>query len=880
MKLRRSLASRLQGVTWDPDLLRRVHVQFAERALVFDPHFEEVRQAWLERKLELPAACDLALAAMAAEMVIDADQLPAFLASLKDAFLSRGRPWTIWPTGDGRIDARRLSDHTVVLIGKLNGIWPSDWNLVLTELSDCLAAHFPRLRLRAKFSRLTTLQALLRGAAAHTTSLPGVFQHHLLGLQTLTPLDRSTLARIEGQRALAPTESNAVNDDEHAAAVAEAIEAVAVGIGGGESDVAIDFTLLNEAQAALAQKVRGGYGKQRRHALDAILRRLERPQSTETAIVLAFPAHLLTVGTLQRKRASMRNVRSYSKSLVAALRADRQVLRALLSDEPTEAYDGYQRLLASTAARSKEQRKELRKATGAFRAYLMHRFDTPYVPLGPKPQDWEAAVPAAQYIDEATVERLIERINASSANERVLAMAVCMLQLALDVPLRISDLWRLRRADVVPHGETIVVDFKAHRNEDRPKTGCSVGAVGVKADAARQSMLAWCQRRQKESVSTAEPFFGDGYAKPTLHQAMEAYKLLNRLIKEVTGDRQASFHSLRHTSISNQVDCALTHPSASMEIDPLHEVSARSRHASTTTPLRTYSHLYVEGLRKAVDGLLLRLTNHRIVARWTGLNESTLSKRARGRDPQEVWAEALRFSASRVHIPGADQGAVFAPPIATVAPTPKVLFTDVLHILEFLARGESIEQVSERSGLSVALCNEIDRERRYLSARGLQAVEELHWGTPKLAGLVQFACGSPDNDLMRRAAEACIHLAVGDYLDASNASRIDPIWRLLRHVQYSPALLLLRSDDDSNLALQESLHLFSLRFGAHPAVEGVQQERSARPSVYLMLMSQTPAKGKTAGPRNACTKGFVDLMCAAFVYQTCRRFANGSHEVS
>ncbi len=84
--------------------------------------------------------------------------------------------------------------------------------------------------------------------------------------------------------------------------------------------------------------------------------------------------------------------------------------------------------------------------------------------------------------------------------------------------------------------------------------------------------------------------------------------------------------------------------------------------------------------------------NHRTVARWTGLNESTLSKRARGRDPQEVWAEALRASASKVHIPGADQGAVFAPPVAPTAPTPMVLLTDVLSILEFLALGESVER--------------------------------------------------------------------------------------------------------------------------------------------------------------------------------------------
>lgn len=859
MKTRRPLASRLPGVTWNPDPLRRVHVQFDDRAMVFEPYFDEVCKAWIERTLALSPAADLALSAIVAEMVIDPEQLPPFLSALSDAFLSRGQPWVIWPTVGGRIDARRLSDQTVTLIASLQGKWPADWSVVLDELSEHLGATFPRMRLRAAPSRIKPLQALLRGAAAYATALPGVLLHHLVGLQTLTPPDRSTFARIEAQQPLAPQAE--AEDDADAAMVTESIEAVAVDIG-NEADSAIDFSLMDELKAGLSSKVRGGYGKQRRRALDMILRKAARAATTEAAIVMLFPAHMLTVGTLQRRRASMRNVRAYNKVLVEALKACPQALRAMLSDEPTEAFAAYQRLLSAKTA----GRRELRKAIGAFQAYLVHRFDAPTVSLGRNAPDPDP-IPAAHYIDEATIERLLGRIKSSTANDRVIEMATCMLLLALDLPSRISDFWRVRIADVVSHGDAIVVDFKAHRNEDAPKTLASIAAVEMKSVPARAAMVDWRKRRLKESVGTSERLFGDGYNKPTMQHAMEAYQLLNRLLKEVTGDRRVSFHSLRHTAISNQVDAALCRPNESSESDPAHAVSARARHASTATTLRTYTHLYAQALRMAIDRRLYERMNHRIVARWTGLNESTLSKRARGRDAREVWAEAIRARASRVFIPGADVGVAFAQLSPPSPPSLKIALADILQILEFLAKGDSPAQVAERSGLPIPVCENIEKQRQALKAHGVADVEELHWGTPKLAGILQVVSGSPNSPLVKRAAEACVDLTVDHYLDASVASRIDPVLQLLRHARFSPALLLLRSDDRDSASWHECLHLISLRFSAHPNVEGVKPERSHRPGVYLMLMSQPAVEGEPVGPRNACTRGLLHLMSAALVYQ-------------
>lgn len=867
MKARKSLASRLPGVTFSGDVLQRLHVRFEERALVFKPHFLEACEAWLARTLSLSPDADLAFAAIAAELVIDPEELPGFLCSLKDAFLSQGKAWVIWKTRDGRPDARRLSDLTVACIGRLEGKWPTNWDAALEDLGAAIGAAVPRLRLRSASSGLSSLQAFLRGAAAAATDLSGIYLHHLLGLQRMTPPERGTFALIESGRPVAPSADDANAEDGQATQVSEAIEALVVEVGISEGDYTIDFELLHQVQEALSNKVQGGYGKQRRLALDEILRRMEKSVSGHTTLVLAFAAHLLTVGTLKRKRASMRNVRAYFKAICTALKWDPQVLHMLMSDDMDEAYQGYQRLLSSSSAKGKEARKELRKATGAFRAYLIHRFDAHAVPLGPNPSDSDSAIPVSLLLDEGSKERLIALIKSSIENVRVREIALCMLHLALDVPVRISDLWRLRIADVVSSGQTLVVQFRAHRNEDRPKTRASVGAIAVRQPIALHAMKAWQERRDTETVDLNQPFFGDGFGKPTLTQAMLAYKALNRLLKAVLGDRRASFHTLRHTAISNDANAALCSNSASLEVDPLHEVSSRARHATTATTIRTYTHLYAEGMRLAIDSLLFSMMTHRAVARWAQLNESTLSKRARGRDIREVWAEALRAIACRVPLPSAEQGLDLAPASELQQVPRKVTLQDLLLILECFGKGESATQVATRSGLSESLCAAIQFEWAGLKGRGIGPIEELHWGTPKLSGLVSVVGGAPAGELCRRAAEACMNLAVGEYLDATSASSIDPVLRLLRHAQYPPGLLLARCDREEAPELQEVLHLFALRFGAHPGGESVKPERTRRPGVYLMLLSQPVKEGETAGPRNACTKGLTDLLAAAFIYQ-------------
>jgi len=860
------LAARLPGISWIGGQAQRLHVQFSERAAIFEPYFDEVLEAWLERKLSLPPDVDLALCAITAEFVIDPDQLHTFLCALQDSFLSQGCPWIIWPTQDGGRDARRLSDLTVICIGKLEGTWPGDWGPVLDKLNESLLSRFPRLSARARMAQLSPLQALLRGAAAKTRDLTGVFQHHVLGLQRMTPPERSHFARIEARLPIAQAEDAEKTDDEMGMRTEEAIERIAVNSVDPDTKCKIDFDIIDKVQTVLSNRVRGGYGKQRRHALDGILRWLEQDLPLETAIVLGFPVHLLTTGTLKRKRASMRNVRSYPKSITAALKADPDVLRALLSEDWNEVYEGYQRLLASPAARTKEHRKELRKAAGAFRAYLTLRFEALFVPLGPKPSDEDVSVPVAILLDDASKERLIERIERDTANERVKALARCMLEVALDVPARISDFWKLRLSDALFEHGAHALRFQAHRSDDRAKTGASAGTVEVIADDARQAMAEWLERRDKETSDLKLPLFGDGFSKPTMTQAMEAYKLLNRLLKEELGDRRASFQTLRHTAISNQAERAFRIRSAEREMDPIHEVSVRARHAAVSTTLRSYTHLYAEGLRLDLDRLLFPCLSHRIVARWTGLNESTLSKRARGRDSGDVWAEALRASASRVPIPGADQG-FSACSLGTSCPTvQRVSVIDVLYALECIGKGETAAQVSLRSGLNLSLSTQIEQEWLRLHSQGLGPVEELHWGTPKLAGLVQVVNGAPGGALCQSASQACMDLVIGEYLDASSASRVDPVLRLARHAQYPPALILLRSDDVNSVALLQTLHLFALRFGAHPGVEIVEPERTKRPGVYLMFMSQPVKAGEAVGPRNACTKGFIDLMAGALVH--------------
>jgi integrase len=485
---------------------------------------------------------------------------------------------------------------------------------------------------------------------------------------------------------------------------------------------------------------------------------------------VAYSIFLLTIGTPGSADAAIVTASRCFRSLQLACDKLEGGFATLLTLSDEELVEQYQTWLDEPDAN-----KYLKQAIGAFHYFLVQQLGAS--PLWLRGKAVGIKVPAAaQLLWRHEDERLRTHFASIERADRVDRMSMVIFELARDVPLRISDLRRMKISDLRTVGNDLMLDIREFRNAPRPKTRDTLRSVKITSPSAKRLLEAWRDERledlcgEDDQVIEGAWLFGDGFDLKSQVDLAKSYANVTHLLRQLTGDPAIGFHALRHTCISWLMLEALLNADEGTEWDPLDPVAVRAGHASAYSSLTSYFHLAMVAMRARMDRLLRPHVTNRATADWCGMKENTLTIRSKRNPAQDEMALALKTAAAGVSLPSvADSFVLQAAVLVKGGPAPLGV-VELLEIITRLDEDKDVNSVANSSGRIVEEIRAVAKFRERVRVVYPGEVHRTKWRnkgkiTPLLAHLDRHAKEPATKD----GLDAWLQLMDGGRLDASDS---------------------------------------------------------------------------------------------------------------
>lgn len=477
-----------------------------------------------------------------------------------------------WPRSGGRRDRRKLSPATRAAIARHAGTAVSvqDWQAAAQWLRERRPDLPPKQIWPAFFADAQTWwQARLTGPAFA----------HAAGLRPLQLLPRAVLARrASGRPQLAEPSVDDIDDVDRARLLLQTTRARTPAVG-----------TLGDFGKALRSIVNAGGDKAsaRRQIVEEIDRLLPRAalEGRAQVIVLMAVRYVVWHGGMRGKSLAPRSLAEYLRKPLEAL------VRALLDKDVharthEEWHRVYRDIVEDVQLVPLLQRKKLE---ALFEA--MHRF---MVLLGAQPLQRAVSggaatmPPVAVAVEPHELEVAIRIIWASDYTDEVKEQGELGLRLANWVPMRIEDLWCLRRADVHLDGRPWI-SIGPRRRDGYGKSPALRRQSDVEGSALLAILQKVYQRRLREKAGEEDVLLGEPGVPDGRHEEAVTTELMNAALREATGNPRASFHDLRHTRISALSEPVFAGEGGDSDVDAMQQVSAAAGHAGPDSSI-AYQH--------------------------------------------------------------------------------------------------------------------------------------------------------------------------------------------------------------------------------------------------------------------------------------------------
>lgn len=752
--------------------------------------------------------------------------------------------------------------------------WPGPVNWVCEWQGFALALkkRLQHMRLLGPGRNMSALEWLALGAARLSLGMPGALFCHLVGIHQLTPMTLTSVARLStGRRAASPGGSvqRSVSDDadqDLAMAVAQAALSAPErrGLMSTWRDAALRaFPAAAENGAALRERT-----------VTRVRRLLVAHQSSGqwAGLLLGWLLHMLQFGTVSRDRPALSTVRGYFRQVTRVLLEADEGLELLLLDDLDRIEDQYARWQEQSGWSS-----DVCAGLASLDGFVAEVCGRPTVRIY-RNAGADAAVrggPDARLVTESEVQRIGQVLD-DGAGARSGAMAVLLFQLAVALPLRPTELARLRVGHVRKVGACTLIDIRHDRRAGRLKTAASVRTVELQERATAEQVCSWQAMRVREGAPDDAPLFGDALDVRGLKDLAAAQLLIQRALREVTGEAGIRLYALRHTCITRLVSCALAPGAARGPFDPLLEVAARSGHAGPATTLRHYFHDHPLLLRRWLDEGLASVLTVRAASAWAGIDENTLGRRiGRHREHRtRILLDALDSSVDDVQFAQWDDTRLLAtrgaggrvvvtePPVQALLIEPREVFE--LWCAE--AHGRDAEVLAGALGLTVAQFARMRGLRDELGEVLPSPMRASWWSLTKLQPLAKALQELDDLDALARAVRSWRACQAGRYLDASDGNRLDALLWWLRGAGLRSTQIVVRVTDASSAAITRLNDQIVSVFKSTPTIERLRRRADAgRPALHLAIAERLPPEGRTHGEAALSMTGFRAMMSAAWV---------------
>ncbi len=605
--------------------------------------FDEFLRSLGPRLAAMEPSLRVALCGLAYEGICSRHQYDGLLNVILAAEPAPGGKRVVLPDHDkrpGRNQIRLLSARTLRSLHCLNA--PFEPTKVTKRVSDWLSAHYPA---SSDFVDDSILEKVLQDASAWLyTCLPSAGYSHIreeLPIQALptgvinrlSPLHRSTDTRLG-----ADTESDAEGDGTFTLIAEHALDQM---MAPSEKTSAGMPTRTIAALKGVAtvrregQTIRVADHIAQAHARQSLVGIVDviRDEGHVAAVLVGWAMHLFTAGSLQRANPAISTISAYINALIDPLA---KTLVAL--DRPLVALDSrdWYRFFNKLAAHSGSQ--VFGPALATFHLWVVETYGCDPMP-GIIFNKVEEIQVHANVIWPHEREALLIKAGTASLDHRVNQQVQVMAALGSGGTFRIGDLMPMRISQIVPLSSGLQVTCNPGPKWHKGKGKGARRTVHIPAGWECELIKSWVTMRRKESFDDQELLFGDPNQPDRLYRFAHCNLLVNRLLKQITGDDSVSFHTLRHTRASDS-GIAMCNEQKSCAISPLDVSQNAMGHRTRRTQWATYFHFPEYAIRNAIDAThAVHLMEEKEAEFWTDGSTGALRK-AKSRATKVLGEEA------------------------------------------------------------------------------------------------------------------------------------------------------------------------------------------------------------------------------------------------
>lgn len=848
--------------------------------------FEKLQGALLRNAIEFSApGARLAAFLVAFDAVVTRESLGAALNACASAYAYRDAVCIDWAAPCGRTDRRHLSLWTQFVLAQ-----PAALSLAPEQsielLDQCLLANVV-----AQTGLPQGLDGLLADAQAWLAfAIAGPWVAHATGAMRLAGLPRSVYARAVSGKALA-----VIADDEKKESARTADTAIGFALDaylGGETTDG-GYWLIDEILVCCP-----AHASRREMVKSFLIISMRDKKGRISSLILAWAVDLAESGTPGDDDISPRTVSKYVRA-IARLLLEQFRGKALENLQSADFDAIYKNIIESMPAGSR------RNAASALSSW--HFFLECWLDVAPRTKslhrDLPLPLPRANILWPHEISKVSEWLKATDGESRLRCQLRIAFAIASTIRIRTKELLMLRMENVRLIKDAVEIEVS---------TATADG--GMKSENAHQPHLIECSAtaalirdfkkdRQKELAMPDDYLFGDPHQGHKTFQPGQMQVLLNRLLKDATGDRSVSIHTLSHTWVTREFHQASLGQSA-RDVNAYDALSARAAHGDASTTFRHYVHRFEEAMRSGIDNAIAPRLHWPEMAPFVNLSHGNYRQRlSRGSrsgthfDELQCKFGFIRAALPSMALPAADFGIVTTEATTSVnlerAATSS--FREIVNILIDVALGmpqdvialracrtpeeiigvakharEVLAEIGEsqtRHGASSVL-DPVDDLSVALASAARNHIDFGRIGQKKLLPLREILANGPSDPFVHDATVSWLRCYEHGYLALTRPSQVVGLVRLL-HMAGVPSsrigIFHVPVSDEIGIRLQQDIDAAFLQSYAAIPLKRECRARGGRPAAYVVLSGTDFTR--RASSATLCNKGLNAILLAACVLQ-------------
>lgn len=580
------------------------------------------------------------LCALAYESLMSPSDLISFLTASDKPILAGKKVLISWVNDLGEVQRRVLSDRSQIALSRFSDT-KTNWDLKLTELKSFLIQKYPDAN---RFRSSDLVQIVCTDSQAWNYHVvPKLCLGYLSGELggKLLPIDRlsiflelractssvceapsqSEIDSFDGARAVYSDRFFDTEEPTFSAANLESLQAIFSEENSGNSIRISEF----RQRAQLIERV------------NAAALAIAKTGSAIDALLLGWAIYLINEGSLRLSNPTARTICAYFRiapSISRAFSALRLRPIELTQDQWEEFFNELKQQSSGPAL-------------AALQSF--HMFVVAQLGIDPVAHMCTAHNRAsnirASFVSQSEFLQCLQMADSISLDERICSSVRAILTIGYSVPIRINEIQGLHICDVKVYPGIVEIHFSPKRSEARGKSIAARRTMKVSDPTLIKHLAGWLKRRKNDLALDDDPLFGDPHGSG-LYQFGLCVHLVNKILKSVCKDPEASFHDFRHAWATRNI-VNLTDSTSPSELS-IDELRVQIGHApQSTTIIESYFHCHDIVLRRAVDAYLEKFDiTSSAAAFWLGKKGDALrAGKSRSSQPDRYYRDEIRISA-------------------------------------------------------------------------------------------------------------------------------------------------------------------------------------------------------------------------------------------